>query len=473
MQKITELLNRLEDFVEEPSLDRRLLSLTSQDGRYGKATYKLANFCSEAGLQRLRTLVEIEYVIFICENEIAKGDVEKLRDVYRKFTLEDARRIKEIESEINHDVKAVEYFIVENLDVLDLPHLKPSVHKFLTSEDVTNVAIGLMVFASRDIISQEIDVILADLIQKAERWKDVPMLALTHGQPASPTTVGKELIIFANRLQNVNGAMMALPIEVKWNGATGNYNAHNAAQSEKNWIAFSQCFIEETLGLSVELFTTQTNHYLFLADILHQMKNVSSILIDLSVDMWLYISREQFKLKVNSGEVGSSVMPHKVNPIDFENAEGNLNLAEANFGFLASVLQKSRLQRHLSDSTTLRNLGAHFGSLLIALKSIQRGLKKIDINESALQRDLVNNPAVISEAIQSIMREGGIDDAYEQLKEYTRGRDVSFDELREFICTLKGQLSDEMVDVLEDLLPEKYTGLASDLTEYFLRQYVR
>lgn len=449
-----------------PSIESQLTALTPYDGRYAEKVYQLRNFCSEAGLQRLRTLVEVEYLIFY--NQIRdESQREALENVYAKFTLQDAVRIKEIDREINHDVKAVEYFVGEKLDAIDLSHLKPKVHIFLTSEDVTNVAIGMMVYLARGTLLDAIDELSVYLSSLADKWKTMPMLARTHGQPASPTTAGKEFTTFANRVKKASANLRTLPITMKWNGATGNYNAHVSAKPEIDWIQFSQDFIEKYLGFTAELFTGQTNHYLYLADIFHQLKNLSSILIDLARDMWLYISYDNFKLKLKEGEVGSSAMPHKVNPIDFENAEGNLEIAEVLFGFMASKLQKSRLQRDLSDSTALRNLGLMFGSFLIGVRSILRGLEKIDINEQEIIKDLEDNPQVIAEAIQSVMREHGITNAYEQLKELTRGQVVTVQSLRYFVQNLDG-LSDESREYLLNLTPPSYTGCALKLVDYFL-----
>lgn len=465
MKKIILELNKLVE--SPPSIESRLLALAPHDGRYAGAVYLLSNFFSEAGLQRFRTLVEIEYLIFY--NHITDEDRQKeLRSIYENFSVRDAGRIKEIEKTTNHDVKAVEYFLCEKLDNLGLSYLKPKVHIFLTSEDITNVAIGLMVFAGRHILSGAVDRLFGRLYQLADKWKMVPMLARTHGQSASPTTVGKELAIFASRIETANRNLKTLPITMKWNGASGNYNAHTSAMLGIDWINFSQDFIENHLGFEAELLTGQTNHYLYLADILHQLKNLSSILIDLARDMWLYISYDNFKLKLEEGEVGSSVMPHKVNPIDFENAEGNLEMAETLFGFMASKLQKSRLQRDLSDSTTLRNLGLMFGWFLIGTKSVLRGLKKIDINEDKLRKDLEENPQVIAEAIQTVMRQHGIENAYEQLRELTRGQVVTADVLHVFIRSVDG-LSNTARDYLLKLTPANYTWRALGLVEHFLR----
>lgn len=470
MKTIVDNLKNLAPIVESvASTESQLTALTPHDGRYARAVLDLTNFCSEAGLQRLRVLVEVEYLIYYTD---ITADVQNaLRNIYQKFSVDDAVRIKTIEKKINHDVKAVEYFVCEKLDALNYSHLKPNVHIFLTSEDITNVAIGLMVIAARNTLLAETKNLLSCLQMFANRWKDVAMLARTHGQPASPTTVGKEFIIFANRVQKVNDVLIRLPIEAKWNGATGNYNAHVSSDSEADWITSNQLFIEDHLGLTAELYTGQTNHYLYLADILHQFKNLSSILIDLSLDMWLYISQDSFKLKLKDGEVGSSVMPHKVNPIDFENAEGNLAIAECLFGFMAGKLQKSRMQRDLSDSTALRNLGLMFGSCLIGIKSVLRGLGKIDINEYQLSKSLEDNPQVIAEAIQSVMRYHGIDNAYEQLKEITRGQIVNMSLLHRFIKK-QDALPVDAREFLLQLTPATYTGLAEDLVDHFLQRRV-
>lgn len=471
MNQVQEQLRALKDFVDMPTVMEQLCALTPHDGRYAKATNILANYCSEAGLQRLRVLVEIEYLIHLNAHLIDEKCARELRVMYREYNQNTAAQIKSIEQRINHDVKAVEYFICDRLDEMGLAELKPHVHKFLTSEDVTNAAIGMMIFLVYDkIMRPDMMQLLHTLTDLAKKWKGQPMLARTHGQPASPTTVGKEFVIYASRIGKIIEKLDQLPITIKWNGASGNYNAHDAAVPEMNWIDFSINFVEVHLGFSVDLYTAQTNHYLYLADILHQYKNLCSVLIDLCQDMWLYISYDNFKLKPKEGEVGSSVMPHKVNPIDFENGEGNLGLAEVNFGYLASKLQKSRMQRDLSDSTTLRNLGVHFGSLRIALKSIMRGLGKIDINEQKLLEDLENNPAVLAEAIQSIMRECNIPNGYERLKELTRGKSVDLDTLRAFVRSLEQELPVGDFDYLFHTVPSAYIGRAEKLVEKFLQE---
>lgn len=469
MEQVILAVQEMHNLVTDiPSIRSQLTALTPHDGRYVRSTYALSNFCSEAGLQRLRTLVEIEYLIYYCQDKISVECVGELRMIYKDFTVTDAERIKRIEKDTNHDVKAVEYFICEKLDEMGRADLEPRVHIYLTSEDVTNAAIGMMVHLVYDrIMRKELTNLLHTLMQLAQKWKHASMLARTHGQPASPTTVGKEFAIYASRIGQIIDHLDALPIKIKWNGASGNYNAHTAFDCERDWIEFSRDFIAH-LGFDAELYTAQTNHYLYLADILHQYKNLCSVLIDLCVDVWLYISYDNFKLKLKEGEVGSSVMPHKVNPIDFENAEGNLGLAEINFGYLASKLQKSRMQRDLSDSTTLRNLGVHFGSFLIGVKSILRGLGKIDINEKKLMQDLNDNPAVLAEAIQSVMRAYNVSGAYERLKEVTRGKSVDLKILREFISSLKGELPDVAVEYLLCMVPGTYTGIAGPLTDHFL-----
>lgn len=467
MKKVTikNTLGLLKDFVDFPTVGDQLCALTPHDGRYACVAHALTNYCSEAGLQRLRLLVEIEYLIYANKHCIDFAAAQQLRAMYETFDHLAAMRIKAIEGKINHDVKAIEYYICENLDKMNMSALKPHVHKYLTSEDVTNAAIGMMVFMIySSVMRPELLELLRMLSRLTKKWKDQPMLARTHGQPASPTTVGKELAIYVSRIHQIVTQLDHLPITIKWNGATGNYNAHDAAEPERSWMQFSTSFVQEHLGFDVEMYTAQTHHYLYLADILHQYKNLCSVLIDLCQDMWLYISYDNFKLRLKEGEVGSSVMPHKVNPIDFENAEGNLGLAEVNFGFLASTLQKSRMQRDLSDSTTLRNLGVHFGSLLIALTSVKRGLGKIDINVHKLERDLDDNPAVLAEAIQSIMRKYDRIDGYDKLKDLTRGKKVDLTTLQDFCAALRGQIPGNFVEFLSTLTPRAYTGLALELT---------
>lgn len=472
METVRETLLALKDLIDKPSIHDQLRALTPHDGRYAGSTYALANYCSEAGLQRLRLLVEIEYMIFLNPDLIDDVYAQELRNLYRNYDLDTAQAIKKIEQSINHDVKAVEYFICDYLVMTNRAHLKPHVHIFLTSEDVTNAAIGMMVYlVYHDVIRPGITGLLHKITRCADVWQVEPMLARTHGQPASPTTVGKEFVIYASRISQIIDHIDALPIKIKWNGASGNYNAHAVGDPEMDWIDISERFVEGHLGFSVELYTAQTNHYLYLADILHQYKNLCSVLIDLCQDMWLYISYDNFKLKPKEGEVGSSVMPHKVNPIDFENAEGNFGLAEINFGYLASKLQKSRLQRDLSDSTTLRNLGVHFGSLLIGIKSVVRGLGKIDINEQKLSDDLFHNPAVLSEAIQSVMRAYDLPNAYEQLKQITRGKAIDLKTLREFIATLEDALPPDVINLLKNLVPGTYTGRAIELVGKYLSEH--
>ena len=471
MKNVRDELLELRDFIATPSVDSQLSALTPHDGRYTGSTNKLANYCSEAGLQRLRLLVEIEYLIYLNPHLIDMVSAQQLRNIYKEYDTVTALRIKLIDKKINHDVKAVEYFICDRLDEMNRADLKPHVHKFLTSEDVTNAAIGMMVYlVYSQVIHPELAKLLHTLSDCARKWKGQPMLARTHGQPASPTTVGKEFAIYASRVSQIIQKLDELPITIKWNGASGNFNAHVAADPDCDWIDFSTRFVEDHLGFIVDLYTAQTNNYMYLADILHQYKNLCSVLIDLCQDVWLYISYDNFKLKAKDGEVGSSVMPHKVNPIDFENAEGNLGLAEIIFGYLASKLQKSRMQRDLSDSTTLRNLGVHFGSLMIALKSIMRGLGKIDINQQKLQEDLDRNPAVLAEAIQSVMRECNIPDGYERLKEITRGKQVDLSTLRIFIDSLELELPVDAFDYLSHIVPSKYTGCAEQLVDQFLHK---
>lgn len=460
--------------IGEPTSDELLSALSVVDGRYAKKVWDLRQFCSEAGLQRLRTVVEIEWLLFLNHFNILplklNDEGKAIKEIYYNFSFDEAVRIKQLEKETNHDVKAVEYFIVEELKKLGLPELCPFVHILLTSEDVTNAAYGLMIYEVRERLVDELKKLIKMIEDYAKIWKAVPMLAHTHGQPASPTTVGKEFVNYAARLSDCLSNLTSLPIKVKWNGATGNFNAHRVVFPNRAWPELSYKFVEWKLGFVPLPLTTQTNNYAYLADILHQFKNISSVLIDFCQDMWFYISLDYLKQKLEPGEVGSSTMPHKVNPIDFENAEGNFGLAETNFGYLPSKLQKSRMQRDLSDSTVLRNLGTFFGWFLIGVKSTQKGLGKISINQTQLEKDLSDNPAIISEAIQQMMRRYGQTDAYEKLKEITRGQTADLKDLQNFVKQLQGVLPADAIFRLMELQPENYLGDAIELVENYFEE---
>jgi len=462
--------------MERPTVTDRLSALSSVDGRYGNKTWELREFCSEAGLQRLRTAIEIEWLLFLRHFNFSKlpellqeNSIAELRNLYRNFTLDEAVQIKEFEKATNHDVKSVEYLVAKKLEMMGLGTVRSFVHILLTSEDVTNAAYALIIKQVRKRLIYHLRVLLTQIEECGKKWKAIPMLAHTHGQPATPTTVGKEFINFASRTREAITTLKDLPIKVKWNGATGNFNAHRITYPNRDWQNLSNCFARDWLGFEPLSFTAQTNNYAYLANILHQIKDICSIMIDFTRDMWLYISFDYLKQRPKEGEVGSSTMPHKVNPIDFENAEGNFELSEVNFGFLASKLQKTRLQRDLSDSTVLRNLGTFFGWFLIGVKSTIRGLSKIEINEVKLKDDLKKNPTVIAEAIQSVLRKHGVTDAYEQLKELTRGQVASLKGLKQFV-SLSSQLPPDAISRLRELLPKDYIGDATILVDDYFKK---
>ena len=406
---------------------RPLEAISPVDGRYRKATSALADYFSEGALIKYRVLVEVEYFIALCElplpqlKEINKKVFESLRGIYKNFSIEDAGAIKDIEKITNHDVKAVEYFLKEKFDELELQAYKEFIHFGLTSQDINNTALPLSLKeASLEVLMPLFDEVVDVLQTKAREWKDVPMLARTHGQPASPTSLGKEIYVFVERLVVQKDLLNTIPFSAKFGGATGNFNAHHVAYPEIDWEAFGDHLVNNVLGLCRSKVTTQIEHYDNLAAFCDNLKRINTILIDLNRDIWSYISLEYFKQKIIKGEVGSSTMPHKVNPIDFENSEGNLGVANAILEHLSAKLPVSRLQRDLTDSTVTRNVGVPIAHSLIALKSLLRGLNKLILNAQVIQADLQNNWAVVAEAIQTILRREGYPEPFEALKALTR-----------------------------------------------------
>lgn len=442
-----------------------LTAISPVDGRYRNKAENLAAYFSEYALIKYRVQVEIEYFITLSEflpqlNSLATAEnKEALRNIYRGFSVEDATRIKEIETVTNHDVKAVEYFIKEKFDVLSLQDFKEFIHFGLTSQDINNTSVPLSIKdALNDVYYPGIREVIDVLKQYAETWADVPMLAKTHGQPASPTRLGKEIMVFVYRLEQQVAQLKAIPVSAKFGGATGNFNAHHVAYPQYDWKAFGNKFVNEVLGLSREEWTTQISNYDNLAAIFDGMKRINTILIDLNRDFWQYISMEYFKQKIKAGEVGSSAMPHKVNPIDFENAEGNLGMANAILAHLATKLPVSRLQRDLTDSTVLRNVGVPMAHIEIAFKSLTKGLGKLLLNEKALYRDLDQCWAVVAEGIQTILRREGYPKPYEALKALTRTNEgITEQSIREFIDTL--QVSEAVKAELRAVTPHNYTGI--------------
>lgn len=441
-----------------------LTAVSPIDGRYHSKTENLGEYFSEYALIRYRVKVEVEYFIALCELPLPqlagvdKGLFGALRDIYALFSVEDASRIKEIESVTNHDVKAVEYFLKERFDVLGLEKYKEFIHFGLTSQDINNTSVPMSV---KDATTEVLLPMLRELIDKlnafAEEWYDVPMLAKTHGQPASPTRLGKEIKVFAYRLETQLRQLEAVPVSGKFGGATGNFNAHLIAFPNYDWRAFAKNFLENSLGIQREEWTTQISNYDNLGALFDAMKRINTIIIDLDRDIWQYVSMNYFKQKIKAGEVGSSAMPHKVNPIDFENSEGNLGIANAVLSHLSMKLPISRLQRDLTDSTVLRNVGVPMGHMVIALASTLKGLNKLILNEDAINADLDNMWNVVAEAIQTILRREGYEKPYETLKALTRTNSVvNAQSIAEFIDTLK--VSDAVKDELKRISPHTYTG---------------
>lgn len=442
-----------------------LAAISPIDGRYAQKTKSLSKYFSEEALIKYRVQVEIEYFIAMSDvvpqlSGINAENKKAIKSIYTKFSTEDAEKIKSIESVTNHDVKAVEYFIKEEFDELGLSDYKEFIHFGLTSQDINNTATPMMVRdALYDVIYPELQQVVDSLQAMGEKYKSIPMLAKTHGQPASPTSLGKEFLVFVERLNDQLSLCKSLPIKAKFGGATGNLNAHKVSYPEIDWISFANKFVADHLGLSRSRYTTQIAHYDHLAAIFDNLARVNTILIDLTRDIWTYIMMEYFKQKTIANEVGSSAMPHKVNPIDFENAEGNLGLANAIYQHLSTKLPISRLQRDLTDSTVIRNIGVPFGHSVIAYKSIMKGLDKLLLNESAIQADLDSNWAVVAEAIQNILRREGYNKPYEALKALTRGKtSVSSEDISVFIDGLK--VNDEIKKELKAITPFNYIGYA-------------
>ena len=442
-----------------------LSAISPIDGRYRNKIDNLKLYFSEEALIKYRVLVEIEYFIALCEQQLPQlKDVdssrfEELRGIYKNFSSEDALAIKKIESVTNHDVKAVEYFIKEKFDALNLSEYKEFIHFGLTSQDINNTAIPLSIKdAMNGAYVPEYGKLLNRLKELAKEWADVPMLARTHGQPASPTRLGKELEVFVVRLQEQFNLLNDIPSAAKFGGATGNYNAHKVAYPSIDWKAFGSAFVHDKLGLHHSFPTTQIEHYDHMAALFDCLKRINTILIDLDRDIWTYVSMDYFKQKIKAGEVGSSAMPHKVNPIDFENSEGNLGLANAIFEHLSAKLPISRLQRDLTDSTVLRNVGVPFGHTLIGFASTLKGLDKLLLNESKFTADLENNWAVVAEAIQTILRREGYPNPYEALKGLTRTNEaITQTSIANFIDTLN--VSDAIKTELKAITPSNYTGI--------------
>lgn len=440
-----------------------LTAVSPVDGRYNGKTAALSEYFSEFALMRYRVKVEIEYFIALCELPLPQlegfdhSHFVQLRSLYTEFTTDDAKRIKEIESVTNHDVKAVEYFIKERLEPLGLHKYLEFIHFGLTSQDINNTSLPMSIKdALNDVIIPQIEEMIARLDAYADEWRDIPMLARTHGQPASPTRLGKETRVFAYRLKQQLSLLKSTPVSGKFGGATGNFNAHRIAYPEIDWLGFANSFLPERLGIEREQFTTQISNYDNLAALFDAVKRICTIIIDLDRDFWQYISMEYFKQKTKEGEVGSSAMPHKVNPIDFENSEGNLGIAVAILDHLAAKLPVSRLQRDLTDSTVIRNVGVPMAHLTIAIQSTMKGLGKLVLNSAAIYRDLDSCWSVVAEAIQTILRREGYEKPYEALKALTRNKEVNAATIAEFIDTLN--VSDKVKEELKRISPHSYTG---------------
>ena len=442
-----------------------LQAISPIDGRYADKTKTLVPYFSEEALIRYRVRVEVEYFIALCElplpqlTDFPKEKYEALRELYQNFTTAEAQKVKEIERTTNHDVKAVEYFIKEAFDYLQLEKYKEFIHFGLTSQDINNTAIPLSIKEAMSVVYYtEIQSLIDKLRQLVAEWKDIPLLARTHGQPASPTRLGKEFQVFVTRIEAQLQSLRTVPYAAKFGGATGNYNAHKVAYPSIDWKVFGTHFVEKVLGLHHSFPTTQIEHYDYLAALFDALKRINTILIDLNRDIWTYISMDYFKQKIKAGEVGSSAMPHKVNPIDFENSEGNLGIANALFEHLAAKLPISRLQRDLTDSTVLRNVGVPFGHTLIALQSTLKGLNKLLLNEAAIRNDLQDHWAVVAEAIQTVLRREGYPNPYEALKGLTRTNEaITAETISHFIDTL--EVNEAVKAELKQITPENYTGV--------------
>ena len=443
-----------------------LTAVSPIDGRYRSKTECLADYFSEYALIRYRVRVEIEYFITLCELPLPQLEsfnstlFEQLRDIYRNFNETSAARVKEIENTTNHDVKAVEYFIKEEFDKIGgLDDYKEFIHFGLTSQDINNTSVPLSVKeALEEVVYPQVEELIAQLKEYAEEWKDIPMLAKTHGQPASPTRLGKEVEVYVYRLNEQLTTLRNCKLTAKFGGATGNFNAHHVAYPQHDWRAFGNRFVSEKLGLEREQWTTQISNYDHLGSIFDAIRRINTIIIDLDRDFWMYISMEYFKQKIKAGEVGSSAMPHKVNPIDFENSEGNLGIANAILQFLAQKLPVSRLQRDLTDSTVLRNVGVPIGHSIIAIQSTLKGLRKLILNEEKLKEDLDDTWAVVAEAIQTILRREAYPHPYEALKALTRtNKKMTEETIHAFIQTL--DVSDSVKAELMTITPHNYTGI--------------
>lgn len=442
-----------------------LTAITPIDGRYYNTSKDLSNYFSEFALIKYRVLVEVEYFIALSESGIPQlshfdGSLnDKLRDIYKNFSLEDAQWIKDTEKVTNHDVKAVEYFLKNEFEKLGLHDSLEFIHFGLTSQDINNTAIPhSWKDALKDVYHPAINELLEELKKLSAEWENVSMLARTHGQPASPTRLGKEIKVFVERIEKQLNLLKQVPFSAKFGGATGNFNAHHVAYPNNDWVAFGNKFVNETLGLDRSQTTTQIEHYDNFAASCDGLKRINNIIIDLCRDVWTYISMDYFKQKITAGQIGSSAMPHKVNPIDFENAEGNLGLANAVLEHLAAKLPISRLQRDLTDSTVLRNIGVPFSYTLIAIKSTLRGLRKLILNEAAFQADLENNWAVVAEAIQTILRREGYPKPYEALKDLTRtNTHVTKDTIAAFVDQLN--VTEEVKEEIKAISPSNYTGV--------------
>lgn len=441
-----------------------LTAISPIDGRYRKVTENLATYFSEFGLIKYRVQIEIDYFILLAQQglpqlpKLSNSQIESLKSVYQNFSFADAQIIKETEKTTNHDVKAVEYFIKDKLTQHGLENYLEFVHFGLTSQDINNTSIPLSLkHATHEVVIPTLELVIEKITSLAKEWKEVSLLARTHGQPASPTRLGKEMYVFVERLTIQLNQLKAIPFSAKFGGATGNFNAHYVAYPNNNWIAFGNEFVNNTLGLSRSQFTTQIEHYDNIAAYCDAMKRIDTILLDFSKDIWTYVSMDYFKQKLKAGEIGSSAMPHKVNPIDFENAEGNLGIANAMFEHLAAKLPISRLQRDLTDSTVLRNIGVPIAHVLIAYKSILKGLDKLILNESVFVKDLENNWAVVAEAVQTILRREGYPKPYEALKDLTRtNTHITQESMHTFINGLN--VSDAVKIELLQITPHNFVG---------------
>ena len=446
-----------------------LTAISPIDGRYRGKSKPLADYFSEYALIRYRVRVEIEYFIALCQmplpqlETVTEALFQPLRDIYLNFTTADAARVKEIEAATNHDVKAVEYFIKERLDKLcekgEAENIRNFIHFGLTSQDINNTAVPLSLKeALEQVYIPAIEQLIEQLNDLAEEWRNIPMLARTHGQPASPTRLGKEIRVFVYRMEEQLRSLRDIPITAKFGGATGNFNAHHVAYPQYDWAEWADNFLSNSLGLEREQYTTQISNYDYLAAVFDAMRRINTIVIDLDRDFWMYISIDYFKQRIKPGEVGSSAMPHKVNPIDFENSEGNMGMANAILSFLAQKLPLSRLQRDLTDSTVIRNIGVPMAHALIAINSTRKGLAKLILNEEKLQQDLENNWAVVAEAIQTILRREGYPNPYEALKDLTRtNQKINQDTITQFINTL--HVGEPVKQELLSVTPTTYTGL--------------